>query len=48
MSTLHSGATYALSHFFKCKKGNSLDGYVRTAKDVLFNSERTVERVKAE
>ena len=48
MWTLHSGATYALTHFFKGKEGNSLDGYVRTANDVLFNPEGTVERVKAE
>jgi len=48
MWTLHSGATYALTHFFKGKEGNSLDSYVRTANDVLFNPEGTVERVKAE
>jgi len=48
MWTLHSGATYALTHFFKGKEGNSLNGYVRTANDVLFNPEGTVERVKAE
>ena len=48
MWTLPSGATYALTHFFKGKERNSLNGYVRTANDVLFNSEGTVERVKAE
>jgi hypothetical protein len=31
MLTLHSSATQALTHFFKGKEGDSLDGYVRTA-----------------
>ena len=48
MWTLHSGATYALTYFLKGKEGNSLDGYVRTANDVLFYPEGTVERVRAE
>ena len=46
MWTLHSGATYALTHFFKGKEGNALDGYVRTANDILFNPEQTVEEVE--
>jgi hypothetical protein len=46
MWTLHSGATYALTHFFTGKEGSALDGYVRTANDVLFNPEATVERVE--
>ena len=44
--TLHSGATYALTHFFTGREGASLDGYVRTANDILFNPEGTIERVK--
>jgi len=48
MWSLHSGATYALTHFFKGKEGNSLDGYARTANDLLFNPEGAVERVKSE
>ncbi len=39
--TLHSGATYALTHFFRGGEGGSLDGYVRTANDILFNPEDT-------
>lgn len=31
MWTLHSGAKYALTHFFQGKEGASLDGYVRMA-----------------
>nr|WP_226929227.1 hypothetical protein [Halorubrum halophilum] len=46
MWTLHSGATYALTHFFQGKEGVSLDQYVRIANDILFNPEGTVERVK--
>ena len=46
MWTLHSGATYALTHFFQGKEGTSLDGYVRTANDILFNPEGTIERVE--
>ena len=46
MWTLHSGATYALTHFFQGKEGASLDQYVRIANDILFNPEGTVERVK--
>jgi hypothetical protein len=45
MWTLHSGATYALTHFFKGKEGPALDRYVRVANDVLFNPEGTIERV---
>jgi hypothetical protein len=37
MRTLHSGATYAPTHLFQGKEGASLDGYVRTANDILFN-----------
>ncbi len=46
MWTLHSDATYALTHFFQGKGSVSLDGYVRTANDILFNPEGTIERVK--
>jgi hypothetical protein len=44
--TLHSGATYALTHFFRGKEGTPLDGYVRTANDILFNPEATIDRVE--
>jgi len=46
MWTLHSGATYALTHFFKGKEGSALDQYVRVANDILFNPEGTIERVE--
>jgi hypothetical protein len=46
MWTLHSGATYALTHFFQGKEGTALDRYVRVANDILFNPEGTVERVE--
>nr|WP_206664955.1 MULTISPECIES: hypothetical protein [Halorubrum] len=46
MWTLHSGATYALTHFFQGKEGASLDQYVRIANDILFNPESTIERVE--
>ena len=46
MWTLHSGATYALTHFFQGKEGASLDQYVRIANDILFNPEGTIERVE--
>ena len=46
MWTLHSGATYAFTHFFQGKEGAALDGYVRTANDILFNPEGTIERVE--
>jgi hypothetical protein len=46
MWTLHSGATYALTHAFTGTEGSSLDRYVRTANDILFNPEATLERVK--
>ena len=46
MWTLHSGATYALTHFFQGKEGASLDQYVRVANDILFNPEGTIERVE--
>ena len=45
MWTLHSGATYALTHFFTGREGAALDRYVRTANDLLFNPEGTIERV---
>jgi hypothetical protein len=47
MWTLHSGATYALTHFFRGKEGDALDGYVRTANDILFNPDGTLDRVEA-
>ena len=46
MWTLHSGATYALTHFFQGKEGAALDRYVRVANDILFNPEATVDRVE--
>jgi len=46
MWTLHSGGTYALTHFFQGKEGTSLDQYVRVANDILFNPEGTIERVE--
>jgi len=46
MWTLHSGATYAFTHFFQGKEGTSLDQYVRVANDILFNPEGTIERVE--
>jgi hypothetical protein len=48
MWTLHSGATHALTHFFRGKEGSSLDGYVRIANDILFNPEATLDRVEGE
>ena len=45
MWTLHSSTTYALTHFFQGKEGASLDGHVRTANNILFNPEGTIERV---
>jgi hypothetical protein len=47
MWTLHSGATYALTHFVRGKEGDALDGYVRTANDILFNPDGTLDRVEA-
>ena len=32
--------------FFQGKEGASLDGYVRTTNDILFNPEDTIERVE--
>ena len=46
MWTLHSGATYALTHFFSGKEGSALDRYVRIANDVLFNPDRTIRTVE--
>jgi hypothetical protein len=46
MWTLHSGATHALTHFFRGREGSSLDGYVRSANDILFNPESTLDRVE--
>jgi hypothetical protein len=46
MWTLHSGATYALTHFFRGKEGPSLDRYVRRANDILFNPEATITLVE--
>jgi len=46
MWTLHSGATYALTHFFSGREGPSLDRYVRTANDILFNPDATLEAVE--
>jgi len=48
MWTLHSGATHALTHFFRGKEGSSLDSYVRVANDILFNPEATLEQVQGE
>jgi hypothetical protein len=46
MWTLHSGATHALTHFYRGKEGTSLEQYVRLANDILFNPDRTIERVR--
>lgn len=46
--TLHSGATYALTHFYSGKEGASLDGYVRVANDLLFNPEATLDLLRDE
>ena len=46
MWSLHSGATHALTHFFRGKEGDALDGYVRTANDILFNPQGTLEQVE--
>jgi hypothetical protein len=43
---LHSGATHALTHFFRGREGGSLDRYVRAANDLLFNPERTLSVVE--
>ena len=48
MWTLHSGATYALTHFFRGKEGDALDGCVRTANDILLNPDGTLNRVERE
>ncbi|WP_255197748.1 hypothetical protein [Halorarius litoreus] len=46
MWTLHSGATHALTHFFRGKEGSSLQQYVRLANDLLFNLETSLQRVE--
>ncbi len=46
MWTLHSGATYALTHFFTGKEGLAPDGYVRAANDLLFNPEASLSQVE--
>ncbi len=46
MWTLHSGATYALTHFFQGREGAFLDQYVRIANDILFNPEGTIKCVE--
>jgi hypothetical protein len=46
MWTLHSGATYALTHHFRGKEGISLDQYQRVANDILFNPQATIDRVQ--
>lgn len=46
MWSLHSGATYALTHFFRGKEGNALQRYQRIANDILFNPDATVTRVE--
>jgi hypothetical protein len=46
MWTLHSGATHALTHFFRGKEGSSLQQYVRLANDLLFNPDETIDRVE--
>ena len=43
--TLHSGATYALTHFFRGKEGSALQRYTRLANDLLFNPEASIEQV---
>jgi len=43
--TLHSGATYALTHFFRGKEGSALQRYTRLTNDLLFNPEASIERV---
>jgi hypothetical protein len=48
MWTLHSGATYALTHFYSGKEGPSMDQYIRTANDMLFNPRATLERIMDE
>jgi hypothetical protein len=45
--TLHSGATHALTHFYRGREGTSLDRYVRVANDLLFNPEATIETVES-
>ncbi len=45
--TLHSGATHALTHFYRGKEGSALDRYVRVANDLLFNPEATIETVES-
>jgi hypothetical protein len=44
--TLHSGATHALTHFYRGREGSALDRYVRVANDLLFNPEATIETVE--
>jgi hypothetical protein len=46
MWTLHSGATYALTHHFRGKEGASLDQYQRVANDILFNPQATIDRAQ--
>jgi len=46
MWTLHSGATYALTHYFRGKEGSALERYTRLANDILFNPEATIDRVE--
>ncbi|WP_390215223.1 hypothetical protein [Halobaculum halobium] len=46
MWTLHSGATYALTHFFTGGDGVALDRYVTTANDILFNPSATLDVVE--
>ncbi|MUV89086.1 hypothetical protein GJ629_03530 [Halapricum sp. CBA1109] len=46
MWTLHSGATYALTHFYSGKEGAALDRYTRVANDILFNPDATLDIVK--
>jgi hypothetical protein len=45
--TLHSGATYALTHQFRGGDGSALQQYTRLANDLLFNPEATIDRVEA-
>ncbi len=45
--TLHSGATYALTHQFRGGDGSALQEYTRLANDLLFNPEATIDRVEA-
>lgn len=44
--TLYSGGTYALSHFYRGREGNTLDAHSRTINDLLMNPAVSVSRIK--